>query len=166
MRRSGWSLALLVSVSLATGPTWASSPAPKVKAPAVAPLAPYNESFGAEARVRAAAARAKKSNKLLLVDFGGNWCPDCRILAGLMEEPAAKAFLAKHYEIVLVDVGVMDKNLQIPARYGIAKVRAVPAVVVVAPTGKILNRGDEFALSDASTMNPQVVMNRLAAWIP
>jgi thiol-disulfide isomerase/thioredoxin len=130
------------------------------------PQAPYNETAVADARVRAAAARAKKANKLLLVDFGGNWCPDCRVLAGLVEEPAAKAFLAKHYEIVLVDVGRMDKNLQIPARYGIAKVRAVPAVVIVTPKGKILNPGDEFALSDAGSMNPQVVMNKLAAWVP
>jgi thiol-disulfide isomerase/thioredoxin len=134
--------------------------------PATVPQAPYKETPDADARVKAAAARAKKANKLLLVDFGGNWCPDCRMLAGLMEEPAAKAYLSKHYEIVLVDVGRMDKNLEIPARYGIAKVRAVPAVVVVTPKGKVLNPGDEFALSDASTMNPQVVMDKLAAWAP
>jgi thiol-disulfide isomerase/thioredoxin len=166
MGRSRRHLALLVAAVVVAGPAWASPPAPRVAPPSGVPQAPYNEDAGADARVRAAAARAKKAHKLLLVDFGGNWCPDCRMLAGLMEEPAAKAFLAKHYEIVLVDVGRMDKNLQIPARYGIAKVRAVPAVVVVTPQGKILNPGDEFALSDAGSMSPQVVMNKLAGWAP
>jgi hypothetical protein len=39
-------------------------------------------------------------------------------------------------------------------------------VVVVTPTGKVLNPGDEFALSDASTMSPQKVMDKLANWAP
>jgi thiol-disulfide isomerase/thioredoxin len=133
--------------------------------PTVVPQTPYNEGPGADARIRAAAARARKAHKLLLIDFGGNWCPDCRVLSGLMEEPAAKAFIAKHYEVVLVDVGRFDKNLQIPARYGVERLRAVPAVVVVASDGKVLNPGNQFALSDASTMHPQDVMEKLAAWV-
>ena len=88
------------------------------------------------------------------------------MLAGLMEEPAAKTFLAKHYEIVLVDVGRMNKNMQIPARYGLAKVPGVPAVVVVTPKGKVLNAGDAFALSDARYMTSQAVMDKLAGWVP
>ena len=107
---------------------------------------------------------AKAHHKLLLVDFGGNWCPDCLMLAGIMEDPAAKAFVDAHYEVVLVDVGRFDENLAIPARYGIAKVTAVPAIVVVAPDGKILNRGKQFALSDANSMDPQAVLDQLAAW--
>ncbi len=151
MKRSGPSLALLAAAMLVAAPAQSAVTAPRIERVTSVPQAPYNTKPSADARVRAAAARAKAAHKLLLIDFGGNWCPDCRVLSGLMEEPAAKAFLAKHYEIVLVDVGHMDKNLNIPARYGIAKVRAVPAVVVVDPAGKVLNPGDEFALSDAAS---------------
>jgi thiol-disulfide isomerase/thioredoxin len=165
MKRSGLSLALLAAAMLGAAPVLAAVTAPLVTPVTSVPQAPYNTKPSAEARVRAAEARAKAAHKLLLIDFGGNWCPDCRMLAGLMAEPAAKTFLAQHYEIVLVDVGRMDKNLKIPARYGISKVRAVPAVVVVDPSGKVLNPGDEFALSDANSMNPQAVMNKLAAWV-
>jgi thiol-disulfide isomerase/thioredoxin len=165
MKRSGLSLALLTAAVLGAAPVMAAVTAPIVAPVTSVPLAPYNTKASDNARVRAAAARAKAAHKLLLVDFGGNWCSDCRMLSGLMAQPAAKAFLDKHYEIVLVDVGRMDKNLEIPARYGIPKVRAVPAVVVVAPSGRVLNPGDEFALSDANSMNPQVVMNKLAGWV-
>jgi len=156
-------LALAAAVVVA-GPAWAVT-APRIGPLKAIPQAPYNESEGADARVKAAALRAKASHKLLLVDFGGNWCPDCLMLAGLMDDPAARTFVKAHYEVVLVDVGRFDKNLAIPARYGIAKITAVPAVVVVTPTGKILNPGNHFALSDANSMSPQAVLDQLAAWV-
>jgi len=71
--------------------------------------------------VNAAFARAKKNGKRVLIDLGGNWCPDCIVLANLMQLPELKRFLAAHFEIVSVDVGRFDKNLQIPARFGITK---------------------------------------------
>ena len=57
----------------------------------------------------------------MLIDLGGNWCPDCVVLANLMLLPELKPFLAVHFEIVSVDVGRFDKNLQIPARFGITQ---------------------------------------------
>ena len=42
----------------------------------------------ADAVVAAALARAKKSHKLVLLDLGGNWCPDCVVLPNLMLLPA------------------------------------------------------------------------------
>ena len=90
-------------------------PALAAKAPTVAlqslaglptPLPyPYDEAANAEADVAAAIKKAKREHKLLLLDFGGNWCPDCRIFAGLIEQPDLKAFVDKHYVVQTVDVG-------------------------------------------------------------
>src|ERR1700742_3531398 len=99
MKRSGLSLALLTAAMLAAAPVLAAVTAPLIAPVTSVPQAPYNTKPSAEARVRAAAARAKAAHKLLLIDFGGNWCPDCRVLAGLMAEPAAKTFIAQHYEV-------------------------------------------------------------------
>ena len=63
--------------------------------------------------VAAALASAKKSHKLLLLDLGGNWCPDCIVLANLMRVPAMQKFMDAHYEVATVDVGRFDRNLQI-----------------------------------------------------
>jgi thiol-disulfide isomerase/thioredoxin len=127
---------------------------------------PYNEQADAKAVVAAAKARAKAGHKLLIVDLGGNWCLDCRILAGTMEVPALKTWLDRHYEIVTVDVGRFDKNLDIPAHYGITdRLKGVPSLLVVDPkTDKLLNAGRTAALADARSMNPQGLADWLAGW--
>ena len=128
---------------------------------------PYDEQANATAQVKAAKARAKASRKLLMIDLGGNWCLDCRLLAGSMDVAPLKAFLARHYEIVTVDVGRMDKNLAIPAHYGITdRLKGVPSLLVVDPrSDKLLNEGRTAALADARSMSPQGLADWLAQWV-
>ena len=84
--------------------------------------------------VAAAFARAAKSHKRVLLDLGGNWCPDCIVLANFMRLPAMQAFIAAHYEVAMVDVGRFNKNLDIPARFGFTKrLEGVPTVLVAEP---------------------------------
>jgi thiol:disulfide interchange protein len=158
--------------------------APVVAAPAVAasaprmPIAsfaqlakplplPYDEQANATAQVRVAKARARATHKLLLIDLGGNWCLDCRLLAASMDIAPLKAFLARHYEIVTVDVGRMDKNLAIPAHYGLTdRLAGVPSLLVVDPrSDKLLNEGRTAALADARSMSPQGLADWLAQWV-
>ena len=112
-------LILVLAVALAA--PVAAAPAPKIQIASFAeldpPEAPYDVSANASAAVDAAFARARLSHKRVLIDLGGNWCGDCRILAGVMELPQMRRFLARHYEIVSVNVGRFDTNLQIPARF-------------------------------------------------
>ena len=132
----------------------------------LAPLPlPYDEKANAARDVAKASARAKAAHKLLLIDFGGNWCPDCRVLAGIMEQPDLRAYLDRHFEIVSVDIGRFDKNENVPQRYGFKSLEAVPAVFIVDPrTDKVLNSKNILALSDARTMSPQAVADWLAKW--
>lgn len=126
---------------------------------------PYDEKADADAAVKAAMARAKASGKLLIIDLGGNWCPDCRVLAGTMALPQVKAFIGKHYELVMVDVGRFDRNLQIPGRYGIARPEGVPALLIIDPkTNRLLDPGKTSALSNARAMTPQALADWLARW--
>jgi hypothetical protein len=94
---------------------------------------PYVATADAEAAVAAAKARAKAKGKLLLIDLGGNWCPDCRVLAGALDVPVLKAFVARHYELVMVDIGRRDRNMQIGKRYGAGDLAGVPAMLVIDP---------------------------------
>jgi thiol-disulfide isomerase/thioredoxin len=148
----------------------AAAPAPKLpisnlKDLPVVTTAPYDEAADANAVVAAAFARAKKSHKRVLLDLGGNWCPDCIILANVMRLPAMKDFMDKHYEFASVDVGRFDKNLQIPARFGYTqRLKGVPTVLVATPDGKLINDGHVFALSDARSMTPQALADYLAQW--
>lgn len=127
---------------------------------------PYNEGANANAAVAAAKARALKAHKRLLIDLGGNWCLDCRLLAGTMELPELRRFVASHYEVVTVDIGRFDKNGQIPAAYGITgRLKGVPAVLIVDPrTNRLVNAGHETALADARSLSPQALADWLAQW--
>ena len=127
---------------------------------------PYAEGADADKAVAAAAARAKRSGKRLLIDFGGNWCLDCRLLAGTMDLPQLKRWVASRYEVVTVDVGRFDKNQQIPARYGVkGRLAGVPAIFIVDPrTNRLVNAGRVTALADARSMTPQALADWLAQW--
>lgn len=165
--------ALAAAVAAALACPASAAPAPKVAATSFAQLAtplplPYDETADAKAHVAAARARARASHKLLLIDLGGNWCLDCRLLAGTMELPQLRAFLARHYEIVTVDVGRFDRNLDIARHYGLTDHfgGGVPSVLIVDPrTDKLRNAGRTAALADARSLNPQALADWLAGWV-
>jgi thiol-disulfide isomerase/thioredoxin len=127
---------------------------------------PYDEKADADAQVNAVLAAAKAQHKLAFIDLGGNWCGDCRVLASLMELPEIKHFVETHYVVTTVDVGRFDKNLQIPARWGITtRLEGVPAVLIVDPnTNALVDKGHIAALADARHMTPQAIGDWLAQW--
>jgi thiol-disulfide isomerase/thioredoxin len=127
---------------------------------------PYDQDANANADVAKARAKAKRDGKLLMIDLGGNWCGDCRVLAGTLELPPVKAFMDKHYTLVMVDVGRFERNPQIAAHYGFkTRLKGVPTLLVVDPrTDRLLNRDDVFALSSAGDMSPQALADWLARW--
>ena len=127
---------------------------------------PYDTSADADAAVNAALAKARTSGKRVLIDLGGNWCPDCIILANIMRLPEVAPFISAHYEVVMVDVGRFNRNLQVPARFGFThRLEGVPFMLVVDPTsGKLLNTGNTATLDEAHGMEPQAIVDRLASW--
>ena len=126
---------------------------------------PYDEGANADAAVTAAFARAGKSHKRVLIDLGANWCVDCIVLANFLKLPEMQRFMAAHYEVVTVDVGRFNRNLQIPARFGVTKkLEGVPALLIVTPDGKLINDKDVFATASASEMTPKSVADYLAKY--
>ncbi|HEX4117173.1 MAG TPA: thioredoxin family protein [Rhizomicrobium sp.] len=161
---------LALAALLIATPVLAAVPAPK---PSIATLQqlpvvlmqPYDEHANADAAVAAAFDRAKKSHKRVLIDLGGNWCVDCIVLANFLKLPEMQRFMAAHYEIVAVDVGRFDRNLQIPARFGITgRLKGVPTLLIATQDGKLVNGDDVFATADASSMTPQALAAYLAKY--
>lgn len=169
---------LILAAALAAtvaGSALAAVPAPKAEIASFAELKtplpyPYDEAGDADpkavdARIAKARAQAARQHKLLLVELGGNWCGDCRVLAGTMELPSIRRFVDAHYVVATLDTGRMNRNLQVPARYGVAKLDGVPSVLVVDPrTDKLLDAGHVPALADARHMSPQALADWLAQW--
>ncbi|CUS46090.1 MAG: thioredoxin family protein [Pseudomonadota bacterium] len=161
----------VVLLALALAAPAMAAPAPRLAISSFDQLAkplpfPYDEQANAQAVVATAKARAKARHKLLLIDLGGNWCLDCRLLAGTMDLPQLSKFIAANYEVAIVDVGRFDKNLDIPARYGIkGRMEGVPSVLIVDPrSDRLINQGHTAALADARSMTPQALADWLAGW--
>jgi thiol-disulfide isomerase/thioredoxin len=144
---------------------FAASDVPRVTTPLKAPLPlPYDETADAQAQLAAALGRAQQNQKFVLIDFGGNWCPDCRILAGTLALGEVKPAIDRTFEIVMVDVGRLTKNLDIAARYGV-DLKAVPTIVILDSTGRRVNSGNPAALSDARSMTGQSIVDTIFGWI-
>jgi thiol-disulfide isomerase/thioredoxin len=165
-------LALALAVCVMGAGAGHAAPAPRVSITSYAQLAtplpyPYDETANADRALATAKARALARHRLLLIDLGGNWCGDCRVLAGTMALAPLKAFVAAHYEVATVDVGRFDKNLQIPARYGIhSRLEGVPSLLIVDPrSDRLLDAGHVAALADARHMTPQALADWLAQWV-
>ncbi len=127
---------------------------PPVKKHAIPPgPLPYDTSADPQSDLTAAMAEARKSGKRVLVVFGANWCPDCRILDKEFHSGSKTAELvASRYEVVKVDVGDFDKNLDFASLYGEPIKKGIPSVVIVTPTNEVVYQTKAGELADARTM--------------
>ena len=164
-------LILTAAATAAASPALAAPAAPRMSVATFAELKtplplPYDEAADADAVVDRARTQARRQGKRLLIDLGGNWCPDCRILAATMALPELDRFMKAHFVTVMVDVGRFDRNLQIPARYGVtSRLPGVPALMVIDPkSDRLLNPGNFSALSNARGMSPQALADWIAGW--
>ena len=64
-----------------------------------------------------------------------------------------KPFMAAHYEYVAIDVGRFNKNLQIPARWGLGKLeKGVPTIIIADADGKAVNISNAADLESAEAV--------------
>lgn len=165
IRLALWGLAMTALV-LVTGCASAPAATPTPTPPHLNSLRPYDETANAQQAVNAALALAKTDGKYVLVDFGGNWCPDCIVLAKYYETEPLKSFVEKNYHIVSVDVGQFNKNLDLSARYGDPIKQGVPAVVILDGSGEMVGSTGDGALESARGMTVQQVLSVLQKLTP
>ena len=125
------------------------------------PPAPYNPDAAAHAAVDAALEAAAAEGKRVVITFGANWCTDCRVLAAAFELPQIATFIDEHFETVKVDMGKLDRNLDVVARFDFEKFVHVPTVVIAEPDGTVVNASTSREWFYARERNPQDVADYL-----
>ena len=128
---------------------------------AVAATDPYPPPANAPADLKAARERAARSGKLLMVIFGGNWCADCRVLHQRLDESPVREYVQKHYEIVGINIGEMDANLQIAADLGVTLKKGVPAAGIFDSKGKAVGCTNQGEIEAARGYSAQQVLTFL-----
>jgi len=154
------SLALIAALALAI-------PALAPRADAQAPIVKkhiYSETADPNADIAAALKQARAEHKRVLIDFGGDWCGDCQVLDIYFHQAPNDALLEKNFVLVHVWIGHIDKNLDIPEKYGVAIHKGVPALAVVSPKGETIFSQKTGEFEDMRHMNPESVTEFLEKW--
>lgn len=129
-------------------PAGASQPS-ETKSPEKAPKKVYDENADAKQQIAAAVAKAKKENRRVLIQWGGNWCSWCLKLNGLMTTNAdIKHELSYEYDVVHVDAGQpKDKNVDLATSYGAdLKSHGFPYLTILDADGKAIANQETSSL--------------------
>ena len=123
----------------------------------------YSETANPTADIAAALARARREHKRVILDFGGNWCGDCQLLDIYYHQSPNAELLAKNFILVHIDIGHMDKNVDVAKKYNVPITKGVPALAVIDANGKLLyaEREKEF-----EHPTPQSITAFLNRWKP
>jgi thiol:disulfide interchange protein len=126
----------------------------------------YPDPSQARTDIGAALKAAATGHKRVLLDFGGNWCGDCIVLDMYLHSPENRPILDANFVLVHVNIGHMDQNTDIAARYKIPLEKGVPALAVLNNQGKLLysQKGGEFEAM--RRMQASAVTSFLVQWKP
>lgn len=113
---------------------------------------PYNETADAKLDIKQALTQAATAKIPVIVVFGANWCGDCRALDTAIKNGASAALLSRDFSIVKVDVGQMDKNLDVAKSYGVPLEKGIPAVAIISTNNEVLYATRAGELADARKM--------------
>jgi thioredoxin 1 len=124
----------------------------------------YDERADAHAEVRAAIAKAEREHKRVILDFGGNWCGDCQVLDIYFHQQPNADLLARNFVLVDIDIGHMDKNVDIAQRYDVPLQKGVPALAVLDTNGRLLYSQTNGEFEKMRHMDPGSVTDFLERW--
>jgi hypothetical protein len=127
-------------------------------------LSPFNADADAMADTDAALARAAEHHTRALLVLGGNWCHDSRSLAWKLAQPALSPMVEESYELVYVDVGFKNRNLDVAERFGVDAVEVTPTILVLDPDGALLNTDSVSSWGNASSRPIEDVEEYFSRW--
>ena len=141
---------ILISVLLFSFNVWA-----------ITDYKPYDENANAGEHISDALEKAKLKNRYVLLQMGGNWCPDCRTLGEYFARPESKTWLDERVVLVSVDVGEWDRNLDIVEEYENPISEGIPALVLLNSNNEVMFATLAGELASARSMSK----NDLIDWL-
>lgn len=126
---------------------------------------PYNPEADAEADLAALIDSAKRSNKNILIQAGGNWCIWClRFEKFRKDNPSIESAIADKYLFYHLNYSEENKNEKVLAQLGNPGKLGYPVFIVMSPNGKIIHtQGSEY-LEEAEGYSEARVLEFLNKW--
>ena len=126
----------------------------------------YPSPAAAHADIQHAIAQAHRENKRILLDFGGNWCSDCKVLDYYFHEPPNRGLLERNFLLVDINVGLYTHNLNLAKKYDIPLHKGVPALAVLGSRGQLLYSSSGGQFENMTLVSLDSVTSFLEMWKP
>lgn len=120
----------------------------------------------AKSEIDEALAAAKKDHKRVILIFGGNWCYDCHVLDATFHSKEFAPIVNANYHVVHINVGNVDVNLDLAAKYQIPLNKGVPSLAILDPDGKLLVSQRQGEFESTVRIGPEDVLAFLKKWAP
>ena len=139
------------------------------------PLPTTNSDAATRKTIDDALATAKSDRRIVLLNFGADWCPECRVLDKVFADPAVASFLKTNFIVVKINVGSMvgvnytEKNIDLTMKYGAFTTKdsiAIPFIIVLNAAGNVLDRTNKGEWKHAPAITPENVLAALKNWAP
>ena len=127
----------------------------------------YNPNADTKLEIENAIKQAKKENKHVLIQVGGNWCSWCvKLHNDFQTDATGKEVLTGNYIVVKVNYSKENKNLEAlkvlenPQRFGF------PVLVILNSNGQRIHTQDSGLLESGDGYDPKKVIGFLKNWTP
>jgi thioredoxin-related protein len=108
---------------------------------------------------------AATDRKRVLLVFGANWCYDCHVLDRALHDGAAGKIVSESFVLVHVDIGEVNKNLDLAKQYKIPLEKGVPAVAILGSDGTLLYGSRDGEFEAARKMMKKDLVAFLKQWL-
>ena len=111
---------------------------------------PYNDKENAEEKIKELVAQAKKENKNIMIQAGGNWCIWClRFNQYVQTTPELKEIVDENYLYYHLNYSPENKNDKVFAKYDNPGAKyGYPVFIVLDQNGKMIHTQDSAVLEE------------------
>ena len=120
---------------------------------------PYSGAMVAQEELEEFIEKTLGQNKQPIIIFGANWCPDARLLEGVMRLPAVKSFLERNANILNIDVGNYEINTALFKMFDKNILDGIPRVFIMNKMGQNINLHVNETMRKARELSIQDIFN-------
>ena len=122
----------------------------------------YDKRRDASIDVKVAQTIARDERRKTIIVMGANWCHDSRALAGHFNKPRFEQLIAGHYQLVYVDVGKKNRNIDLAKSFGLDGIVGTPTVIITDSDGTVLNLDTAPTWRNAASRSEDDIFNYYA----
>lgn len=127
----------------------------------------YDPTLSGIKQIEDAVKKAKKENKHVFIQLGGNWCPWCILFHNFCnDDPEVKSLLEQNFVTVKLNYSPENKNeeatkmLENPGRFG------YPVFIILDQDGRRIHTQNSAYLEEGRGYDRKKVIDFLKGWSP